>query len=752
MNDNKKLFITAVVLIQTTVMFSMQPQEASKELATTIAHIQSTEQEQRAASPTMEYQPSSLVETEQAVAPSPSSMALDSAMSPSSATETHIELIPEWYQQFKVIDRQFLERILNPNPTIRNPAGINDHIVIDLSEFRVLTPLGLATLWGWEDLVDKLCTKGALVNEPMPTNAFANFQGFTPLHIAVILKKTEAAKKLLAHGADINAKVKSTTRYNGLTPLDLATADNYQFDEMTILLTQHGAQRSDTATPESTGSPTEGLDRQNLLLTRYRTQDSSQQKSASYDIKGQTPLINAILTGNISLVQILIAQGSNPDTPIVALEHNKNIFAGFSPLCLASFLGNIPIIETLLQHGANPNYVIKNNTEGWNGFSPIHIAIVRKNQEAIMHLINRRADINKPTTPDKGYRLTPLSLAASMGYDDIIKLLSLRGAPIDHTVDGFTPLHHAILQKQPKSVYALTANGATINAIIDNPSHELHNFNTVCLAVKRSDLNSFTILAYLIQINADLQHKVTSNSKYNGNTPFTLAIISGNIEAVKRLIGAEIDLTKEDPSAALSQFMQYASQNAYSEMQSYIDKANLSLQLFVLGREFNQILARLEKKSDRQSEPGTSADIARTEDILKKLEILLLQQADPNIQGKNGLSPIFAAITPTMIIDESLRERFINLLVAHGAKLDIMTNQGKSLLSLAATYNNAHLVRTLLDAGANPTYGAEKPLEIARAKKYTDIEKILEKAIHDKDKKPSRVSRVFSTLSKTLKR
>jgi len=701
----------------------------------------------------MEYQPDEWQEiegaeqVEQAAAPSPSEQ---TTQSPS--------------QQLEVMDKQLLERILNPRPENPNPVDVNNPIIIDPSDMQAITPLGLAAFWGWEDIINQLCTKGARVSEPMPTNTLPNLQGFTPLHIAVMLNKPDAAKTLLAHGAAINAKIDSVTEYNGLTPLDLASTDDFRFDEIVTLLAQHGAKKSDALTPKSAASQIEGVDKQNLLLTRYRTQDGSRQESTSYDIQGKTPLINAILAGNVALVQTLIAQGSNPDTPIVALEHNKNSFAGFSPLCLASFLGYIPVIETLLQHGANPNYVIKNNTEGWNGFSPIHVAIIRKNPVVVMRLINRGADINKPTSPDKGYRLTPLSLAASMGYNDIIKILSIR-VLVDYTVDGFTSLHHAIMQKQPEAVFALVRNGATINAIINNPSHELHNFNTICLAVRRSDINSHRILVYLIQINADPQHKITSNSKYNNYTPLTLAIITGNIEAVKRLIGANIDLSKEDLSAALNYFRQHTPQAAYSEMLNYIEKAKISQQVLALAKEFNEILGKLEIKSYETCNPNECRDIIRkTELIFYNLEIILLQGADSNIQLKSGLTPIFAAITPFNIINESLREKFIKLLLSHGAKLDIATNQGQSPLTLAVIYNNAHLVKMLLDAGADPNYGVEKPLIIARTKKYSDIEKILENAIYEKikkqkekEKKPeaqksSRISRVLSTLSKTLKR
>jgi len=762
MSNTHKLIITLLIILNVTTTFGMRPRGSStrppdmqlqenfiRGMAATVAPVQSTQHQPRSQSSTMESQPG-WIEIE-VPAPSPSGRQLSSTSETTiPEADQSLHTTQDMHLKIEEFDKDFLKKIINPQTA--NPIGVNDHIIIDPSEFYAITPLGLAAFWGWPDIIDQLCRKGAYVNEPMPPNTLPNLKGLTPLHIATVLNRIQAAQALLAYSADVNAQVKSTTQYNGFTPLDFATMQGPQFRGMAELLVRHGAQKSSSVIRE--GSP----DQQSLLLTQYRTQNKMKEDPTAFDMEGQTPLTNAIRKGNVALVQTLISQGSNPDTPIAAFEHNSNSYAGFSPLCLATYSGNSAIVETLLQHGANPNYIIKNNPKGWNGFSPLHIAIIRNNPELVMRLINHHAEINKPMAPDKGYQLTPLGLAASMGYSNIIQILSQKGATIDYTVDGFTPLHHAILQKHYKAFLTLINNGATINAIVNRPSHELHNFNTVCLALYAPEDKSLPILVQLIRLGADIQYTIKSASKFNAYTPLILAVLTRNLPAIKYLVGAGIDLRKESfLPMALNLLKQSAPQATYAAIESYIGKAHLSQQLLEMSRQFNQIflaLCDLQKQNkDIPMDVLAPDQLSNITGILKTIQNILVMGADPDIKNKKGGTPLLFAIARTNFVQETLSDELVSLLLAQGADPNIASYEGISPLSLATSYNNIRVVKKLLEAGADPQPDlGQQPLEIARAQKYTDIEKLLEKAIKGKTKKPSRVSRVFSTLSKTLRR
>jgi hypothetical protein len=77
-------------------------------------------------------------------------------------------------------------------------------------------------------LVGLLVQRGADVNSRTKS-------GTTPLHTAVLYRRTEIAEYLIDKGADVNAKSAS-----GATPLGLAIAANYH--TLGDMLRKHGAQ------------------------------------------------------------------------------------------------------------------------------------------------------------------------------------------------------------------------------------------------------------------------------------------------------------------------------------------------------------------------------------------------------------------------------------------------------------------------------------------------------------------------------
>jgi len=203
MSGIKKLVITFIIIIQTPVLFCMRPRGSSTRppamlsqesplqgMAATVAPVQSTGPTPRAWASDMQFQPESLADIEIPITPYEQQRL--SEANPVSEEE-YIEPTDESFKRLETVDRSLLERILKPNPEISNPIDVNDPIIIDPSEMQVITPLGLASFWGLDAIIDKLCSQGALVNEPMPTNTLPDLEGFTPLHIAVMFNKIPAA-------------------------------------------------------------------------------------------------------------------------------------------------------------------------------------------------------------------------------------------------------------------------------------------------------------------------------------------------------------------------------------------------------------------------------------------------------------------------------------------------------------------------------------------------------------------------------
>lgn len=92
-----------------------------------------------------------------------------------------------------------------------------------------LTPLGLATYFGHEEITRLLISKGAEVNTPA-NNGFNVF----PIHSAVSSKNYNITKMLLDAGAKVNAAQQS-----GFTPLHIAA--QLGDIELIVLLLEHSA-------------------------------------------------------------------------------------------------------------------------------------------------------------------------------------------------------------------------------------------------------------------------------------------------------------------------------------------------------------------------------------------------------------------------------------------------------------------------------------------------------------------------------
>jgi uncharacterized protein len=94
------------------------------------------------------------------------------------------------------------------------------------------TPLHLASFFGHKDVARILLARGADVNARSKSSRFAKEN--TPLHAAAANRQVGVAEILIAHGADVNAKDGS-----GFTPLALAASGKN--DLMVVILLEKGA-------------------------------------------------------------------------------------------------------------------------------------------------------------------------------------------------------------------------------------------------------------------------------------------------------------------------------------------------------------------------------------------------------------------------------------------------------------------------------------------------------------------------------
>ena len=104
----------------------------------------------------------------------------------------------------------------------------SDVLAAKVQDKHQLTPLHLASLYGWVEMVRVLLDRGATVN-------LEDNLGRTPLHMASLARDAPVcmAQLLLEHGADVNAQDN-----NYATPLDFAS--HHGTPEIASLLSRYG--------------------------------------------------------------------------------------------------------------------------------------------------------------------------------------------------------------------------------------------------------------------------------------------------------------------------------------------------------------------------------------------------------------------------------------------------------------------------------------------------------------------------------
>jgi ankyrin len=261
-----------------------------------------------------------------------------------------------------------------------------------------VTPLWAASQNGSAAMVRTLLEAGANPN-------LALLAGETPLMVAARSGYPEVVEQLLAKGANINAKGARSQ-----TALMWAVAQKHP--EVVKVLLEHGADiqaRSDIWS-EVMAVPPHGYLGYNRQIPHG----------------GDTALMFAARVGDLASAKLLVAAGGNV---------NDADAWGVSALVLAGHSGYRELGEFLLVKGADPNAAAA-------GFTALHEAIMRRDEEMAAALLDHGADANAPLktwTPTRRSSAdfhfepalvgaTPFWLAARFSEPGIMRLLVKHGA------------------------------------------------------------------------------------------------------------------------------------------------------------------------------------------------------------------------------------------------------------------------------------------------------------------------------------
>ena len=351
------------------------------------------------------------------------------------------------------------------------------------------TPLIVAAASGKMQAVNFLLEKGA---DPfLTTNTGRNL-----LHAAVEGGNVLIVETVLSNNIDINSKDD-----DGHTSLMIAAFHNNL--EVVEYLLRKGA---DPLLKTKLG--------RNVLLiaSQYASIAVIEQLLSVVDInsrddEGNTPLMVAAACANVQAVNYLLEKDAD------LLLTGKS---GWSLLHFASQGGNVAIIETILSKGLDID--IKDNCG--TGLTPLAVAILFKNLEALNYLLNKGAD---PFVETNLISANLLHLATIGGDIDTIKAILSHGFDINiKSTEGLTSLMFATFTKKAAVVDCFLENGA-------DPTLR-DNFGRTCLHYA-SQGGDVPIIKKCLSLGLDIESK-----DVDGKTPLMIAAAEGNSDAVEFLL------------------------------------------------------------------------------------------------------------------------------------------------------------------------------------------------------------------------
>jgi uncharacterized protein len=395
-----------------------------------------------------------------------------------------------------------------------------------------------------------------------------------------------------------------------------------------------------------------------------------------------TALVEAAEAGNHAEALRLLARGANPNTTAPD---------GTTAIMWAAANDDLELVRALIKAGANAKLANQFGT------SAITEAAIIGSAPILDVLL--KAGANPNTTNPEGE--TPLMAVARSGRVDAAKLLVEAGGDVNarESFGGQTALMWAAAQGQAEMVKFLASGGADVNArgIVRQWERK------VITEPRPKDLNK------------------------GGFTPLLYAAREGCVECARYLIAAGADPDIEDPERITP--LNMALLNLHFEFAAYMIKAGADVNKWDLyGRSPVYMAADV---STLPVKGNGAMAVIPSEDPVTALDVgrmLLEAGANPNIQLKRrppyrdvpqdrgGDAILAQQATPLLRAARAGDAPFVELLLKHGALVDLPSKEGVTPLMAAAGVEFGERVtrgrnrtqegvlatmQLLLDAGAN---------------------------------------------------
>ena len=471
----------------------------------------------------------------------------------------------------------------------------------------------------------------------------------------------DVAKQLLKNGADLNMQ-----NVKGYTPLHIAIISGHQqlVDEMlsdeslnldsNIKTNDEKCALQFALTPPHTDGPPFALAKRLLE-------------------KGARP--NFVLSDSgDSLIQILAKQKLEDAAAFLAEFANVNQInkSGMSTLHIASSKGLSKLVTALLARGASPN--IQSGVTEMK--TAIHFAVEANSMDVLQAFIghnegssSEKADFNlKNSSGD-----SPLSLALSLGYNDLVPLLIKGGADVNaRNGQDMTLLHQAIMREDSQTALFLLTQGADMNALTADQETPLQ----------------LAIHCRLPEVVDELCTRGVSFSAPNnkGDCPLWSALESDQIEIASVLVrhGVDTDCWSSGPEGCLQTLLHRA-----------IDENKEQAAVFL-------IRSGCDLDSPRQPGPGgEGGDEAKDKasplhlccqwGLRAVLQTLIDHGANVNALDSELKTPLHVAI-------ENQQEEIIGILLCHPSiDLKVRDKLGNTPFAAALSIRNNKAAQNILE-------------------------------------------------------
>ena len=407
----------------------------------------------------------------------------------------------------------------------------------------------------------------------------------------------------------------------------------------------------------------------------------------------------AIELNNALVTQWFLDLGVDPNIDLDTCLTPANEIYVISPLMCAAAINNTEIMSLLVDYGAD---VHRNKL----GMSPIHIATVFGNVEAIEYLLK------KGVSPDQYMpgKMTPLGVASHFPTQkgEVVSFLLKRGAKIDfQDSEGYTALTGVCLRGMYSMAKLLLEKGA-------NPNLQTNEGGTPLSLTCQQDHQFKEVVKLLLDFCAD-----PSIPSFDGTTPLMRASTHQHHQIVKLLLqaGVYVNTTNNFGMTAL-----HIACNKNNDIQlvNILLAANADVNIQnIMGQTPLQyacergnakvVWCLLMKKADLNlsSNKGCSPlHVVTQNNNVKIVKILLDAGADPNIAGNFKIAPLHLACVHSS-------DDIVCLILKARANPNVVTTRGHTPLSIAAERGRITVAEMLLSVGAD--------IELADIRGWTPI-------------------------------